>query len=88
MEKAEIKSRVNSIREGAENDRKKNGYKAKESPGEKKPEKNFEGKVCPFSLVSGKARRCGNWCQLYREGKEKFACPLQELSTISWNTRK
>ena len=96
MEKAEIKSRIDSIREGAEKDREKNNYKAKENPGknpeekkiEGKVEKKIEGKICPFSLASGKARQCGNWCQLYREGKKFFSCPLQEVSTISWNTRR
>lgn len=92
MEKAEIKLRIDSLREGAEKDREKNNYKAKKNPVEKKaeekPKKKFVGKVCPFSLASGKARQCGNWCQLHRDRDSKFACPLQEISTISWNTRK
>ena len=80
MEKADIKKRVDKMRDDAKKNN-KGQQKAKSielKPGEK---------ICPFSLGVG-GLPCGGWCQLHRSGKTAFACPLQEIPTIGWNTRK
>ncbi len=76
MEKVDINRRVDEIRK-----------RAQENGGKTLPAIKSGEKICPFSLSSG-GLPCGAWCQLYRPGKSKYACPLQEIPTISWNTRK
>ncbi len=45
-------------------------------------------KICPFMSDLKNHVACRSDCQLYRANRNGFECPLQELQSISWNTRK
>ncbi|HDZ86019.1 MAG TPA: hypothetical protein ENH35_05775 [Candidatus Moranbacteria bacterium] len=44
-------------------------------------------KICPL-MTNGKDQiACTQQCQFYRVGKNGYACPIQELTAISWAFR-
>ena len=44
-------------------------------------------KICPFMSTGENKVLCNSECKLFRPGKSKFECVLQELQSISWNTK-
>lgn len=84
MEKTDFEKRMSNLRKFVGENGGSGDYK---NPGEVAEEaKKADVKICPFSIAAG-GFPCGEWCALYRKGKIKWACPLQEIPSISWNTR-
>ena len=44
--------------------------------------------ICPFMSTPEKQVSCTPDCKLFRQGRRGYECYLQELQSISWNTRK
>ena len=71
MEKADIKKRVDSMREEAVKKR-----------GESDNLKNPNEKECPF-----RDKVCNSSCKLFRANKPGYECPFQEISPMAWNIK-
>lgn len=47
------------------------------------------GLICPFSMGNPNGPQvCNPNCKLFRGGRPGYECYIQELQSISWNTRK
>ena len=44
--------------------------------------------ICPFMSTPDREVSCTPRCKLYRQARKGYECYLQEMQSISWNTRK
>lgn len=72
MEKADIKNRIDTIRDNAKKNKGKKGKEKLRNPNEK---------MCPF-----RDQVCDSRCRLFRN-RQGYECPFMEISSISWNLR-
>ena len=54
----------------------------------KEAETGVQDKICPFMSSSAGYVSCTPQCKLYKMGHKRFECMIQELASISWNTKK